>query len=766
MRYRVAPVLVDLFIIGLAFGVRLVLLGDANIWSDEGLSVWAARQGLLASAEYTAADVHPPLYFWLLHYWLTWAGQQEFAVRFLSVMAGTLTVPAVGYLARLIVPGQRWVARLAMLLLALSRFSVWWSQEARMYIVAGLWATIGLALAVRLRWRPSRSVGLAYVLVSTAGLWTLYLTVFVLVIEGLYWLWSLREESSWSGRGRLLVSWCFLESAVVAGFLPWLVYMFPRLPTWSKQVSFDPRQYLEIYATLLSLGVTANVEQFRWAVALVMLLVVAGLSLVWLRPGQLGSAVRSAPLLVTLALLVPPAGVWLVTTMPRSFGKPEARYLVPFAAFFYVAEAWAITALSSVAGRARQLLAVGAVLALMGLSVWSLSDYYGGRYLADEYKSIALTLRAHFRAGDVVVLHTNDTWPAFAYEWDGDFVATPPAERQDEGGADYFLAPLWRDHEGIWLVLNENALATDPGGLVEGWLSGRAVAGKEWRFGTRRLLLFAKTPGRAATLGDLAPGFRPAAPLRRLTEGDLSLVGWEQPLRRLRAGEIAYLFAYVDRNGGGGAVEVDLSNAPEVRASADVPSGVGTVRVPLTVLVPPDTSPGGAWWQVHIGTGQVLAGPVRLVSLASPGAATSTEPTRILTATFGEPALVRLRGYDLGGATVPGGTLVVTLHWQAVETPALSYKVFVHVTDPAGQVVAQRDDFPMEGKRPTTTWRRSDSIMDVYRIPLRPDLPSGIYKLVVGLYDPATGKRLGPARDDAGQSQPLDQIGLAEVEVR
>ena len=71
----------ELAIVALGFGLRLVLLGDANIWSDEGLSVWAARQSLDASALYTAGDVHPPLYFWLLHFWLAVGGSSEFAVR-------------------------------------------------------------------------------------------------------------------------------------------------------------------------------------------------------------------------------------------------------------------------------------------------------------------------------------------------------------------------------------------------------------------------------------------------------------------------------------------------------------------------------------------------------------------------------------------------------------------------------------------------------------------------------------------------------------
>jgi predicted membrane-bound mannosyltransferase len=97
-------------VIWLAFGLRLLSLADANIWWDEGWSVWLARQSVLGIARGTAADVHPPLYYWLLHAWQALAGESEFAVRFLSVAAGTLTVVALWYLGRLLLPGRRWVA--------------------------------------------------------------------------------------------------------------------------------------------------------------------------------------------------------------------------------------------------------------------------------------------------------------------------------------------------------------------------------------------------------------------------------------------------------------------------------------------------------------------------------------------------------------------------------------------------------------------------------------------------------------------------------
>ena len=77
-----------------SFALRTYRVGDQSVWWDEGLAAWAARQSLSEIAEWTSSDVHPPLYFWILHYWRLLAGETEFGLRVLSVAVGVLTVAA------------------------------------------------------------------------------------------------------------------------------------------------------------------------------------------------------------------------------------------------------------------------------------------------------------------------------------------------------------------------------------------------------------------------------------------------------------------------------------------------------------------------------------------------------------------------------------------------------------------------------------------------------------------------------------------------
>ena len=96
-----------------------------------------------------------------------------------------------------------------------------------------------------------------------------------------------------------------------------------------------------------------------------------------------------------------------------------------------------------------------------------------------------------------------------------------------------------------------------------------------------------------------------------------------------------------------------------------------------------------------------------------------------------------------------GGLLscAVPLLWRAeAETPT-DYRVFVHLVDATGNIVAQSDAAPAGWTRPTTSWLPGEYVLDTHTLTLPATLPEGPLSLRVGLYDPDTGQRLlsGPA---------------------
>jgi hypothetical protein len=145
--------------------------------------------------------------------------------------------------------------------------------------------------------------------------------------------------------------------------------------------------------------------------------------------------------------------------------------------------------------------------------------------------------------------------------------------------------------------------------------------------------------------------------------------------------------------------------------------------------------------------------------------------------------LVRWRFFDLSAAWQPNSPMgqaratlgksqianlkseishqgVVTLTWQSLAA-VQDLKVFVHVYDANGKLLAQDDGPPAAGFAPTSWWRRGDVITDTRTINMA-SLPPGTYRITAGMYGGTTGERL-EVRGPDGAHMPEDEIILAQM---
>lgn len=119
--------------------------------------------------------------------------------------------------------------------------------------------------------------------------------------------------------------------------------------------------------------------------------------------------------------------------------------------------------------------------------------------------------------------------------------------------------------------------------------------------------------------------------------------------------------------------------------------------------------------------------------------ATVHQPPRPFTipvdATFGDG--LHLRGYSLAPLET---TLMLTPSWNVQTDQAGGWYLFVHLLAPNGQRVAQVDVPLDQGLFPT--WQAGQQFGSPLPIGLPADLPPARYRIVLGLYDPASGVRL------------------------
>ena len=190
------------------------------------------------------------------------------------------------------------------------------------------------------------------------------------------------------------------------------------------------------------------------------------------------------------------------------------------------------------------------------------------------------------------------------------------------------------------------------------------------------------------------------------------------------------------------------------------------------VRVDPRTPPGRYWVEVAIfrdesqerltvsdGKGRPVGtamrlGPLRIV--ARPGAPRA--PERAVGARWHDGII--LEGFD-PPVTTPGNKLVVRLYWRASQAPLESHSVFVHLVDQSGRLVAQDDGLPRDGDLPTNFWLSGEQIVDEREVALTSDLAPGQYRLLVGWYQPETGRRL--PLEETSSSRGDDALDMAGV---
>ena len=212
--------------VGLVIAAGLVLRfwTRSGLWLDEALTVDIARLPLDQIPNALKHDGAPPLYYYLLHFWIVLFGQSNVAVRSLSGVIAVITLPVAWLCGKRF--GGRAVAWTLLVLLASAPFAVYYATESRMYALVILLTGCGF-LALQRAVKAPRPSNLVAVAVVTAALlyaqyWSVYLVAMVVI-----WLVASIVRTRHHGHPEA-APWAALVAVAVGGllFVPWLPTFF------------------------------------------------------------------------------------------------------------------------------------------------------------------------------------------------------------------------------------------------------------------------------------------------------------------------------------------------------------------------------------------------------------------------------------------------------------------------------------------------------------------------------------------------------------
>jgi hypothetical protein len=210
--------------------IRFATLTSQSYWLDESQAAheMSLSFGHMLSA-WSSAEWNPPLYELIAWPWARVFGTGEAGMRSLSALLGTALIPVIFLAGREL--GSRRAGLVAAGLAAVNPFMVWYSQEAREYMLLTLLCTASLLFFARAFNRPQRP-GRELVwwsVLSALALLTQYFAGFLVLAEGLLLIWRLR--SRWS------VLALAVQAVVIGPFVPHVV---PQLHSQATFITEQP----------------------------------------------------------------------------------------------------------------------------------------------------------------------------------------------------------------------------------------------------------------------------------------------------------------------------------------------------------------------------------------------------------------------------------------------------------------------------------------------------------------------------------------------
>jgi mannosyltransferase len=564
----------------LAFALRVHRLEVQSLWYDEAVTAQVASRGVAELTRWTADDIQPPLYYYVEAAWTRLQGRGEWALRFPSVVAGVLIVPALWALARRLFGRGRdghFASLAAAALATISPLYVYFSQEARMYAqltLLGVLAGYALLRAMAAQQTRSEIIWWAgFVLGSAAMLYTHYFGVFLLMAYGLWFLLAWAPEAARARtRGR---AWRHLGfavgSALAVGvlYLPWLPSMLTRYQVdrsyWPGALKLgEALRHVAVSftsgapETMLESDAVRLLPWFGLAFAVSVIVLAASGSdrLTTTASAALETAEKGhespkyedsglRPLWYLLAALFVP--VIAVLTVASRTPKFNARYLMLASPAYLLLLSGGIGALlggqlPSLKGadatgmrKTRDVVRILSGLALIVFLVLtatiSTHNWFSDpAFTKAQWREVAAAVRANRAPGEAVLLVSGHAWPAWEY-YAPDILATPLPEIDildvdavlslETGSA---LGQALKERVGAWLV-SWQAETVDPVGVVPYFLDRAGVErpspGQFWHIGLRH---WALDPGSAYPS---AP--EPEQMFSANYGHQIALLGWDRP---------------------------------------------------------------------------------------------------------------------------------------------------------------------------------------------------------------------------------------------
>lgn len=390
--------------------LRLINLNQ-SLWLDEAVQAITAQNSISSIFQEITGDFHPPLYHFLMHYWVRLFGISEIALRMPSVLFGVGTVYLIYKISNL--SSLHRPKYLSAILLATAPFHIYYSQEARMYSLVTFFTTASFYFFLKIIRESSFSIKkwifVFYFIFSALAVYTDYYAWLAILAQGIFLIFKRKFKF-------LILNSIFL----IVCYFPW-VPMFiiqiktgmavsSTLPGWAKLVNISALKAIPLTFIKFTIGRITIFDKKIYALISLGILVVLGvLGVAGIRKGL--KKEKETFLIIVLWFFIPLIVSWLASIIIPNYQPFRLLLILPA---FYLILARGIEGLEE-----KRWIRHGVIVTLLVINAVSLSVYYLNPYFQREDWKGLVKFFDQMQNPKLILPSSASNWPIKYYDKKG-----------------------------------------------------------------------------------------------------------------------------------------------------------------------------------------------------------------------------------------------------------------------------------------------------------------------------------------------------------
>jgi uncharacterized membrane protein len=237
--------------------LRIYTIGNESLWADEGWSFYRGTMSIGALLnDLFFNENNPPVYYVFINIWIKIAGDSEIAIRLPSAIFGIILIYCNFRIGELLY--DKTVGLWFSFITAISLFFIEYSQEARVYMLFALLASLSMKSYFELQVNNGVSKYAKYVLWTVLLIYSHVYSVFLIFAQNIIFIFQRFIFQKESNPG--LKNWIYLQGTVFLLAFPWFVSYLIRAQDiqdnfWIVQPGLaNLKQTLKIYSQNSNIG--------------------------------------------------------------------------------------------------------------------------------------------------------------------------------------------------------------------------------------------------------------------------------------------------------------------------------------------------------------------------------------------------------------------------------------------------------------------------------------------------------------------------------